>query len=212
MTVFDFLKVYVYMEPESGSGDREDELDRSRAFVEGDQDAFHYFYEKYSGPLFNFVMKYRWDQELAEEVVQDAFVRLMKYRHNIKPERGVRSYLYTIALNLIRDRLRLSREKDYSLDRMEDDIGQMPAAGGSTEQKLEMKEMESFLEKVIDRMPEKLKTVILLRKVESMRVKDIVDVLGCSERTVTRQMDAAFKFILAEFEAAGYAKEGEILW
>lgn len=183
------------------------------AFIRGKHTAVEYFFQRYSGPLYNFVLRYLGDQEEAEDMVQEAFARLICSREKVNPERGVRNYLYTIALNLCRNRHRRSGlaqaiEGDMKGQRLRD----LHSGNNRSEKRLELAEMEAFLEQCIDHLPDEQRTVLLLRKVNQMAYEEIAGLYDCSTRTIHRHMKTALDHILKLFEQQGYAEKGEIRW
>lgn len=80
---------------------------------DGDQSAFEQLYVKYSAPLYRAVVAITRDHAVAEEILQESFVRLYKYAHKLDRERPVLPWLHRVAINLsynwhMRDRLRFT--------------------------------------------------------------------------------------------------------
>lgn len=79
-----------------------DEIHDLMALRNGSSQAFEKIYYRYSGKLYNFIMTLsHGDKYLAEEIVQDAFVKLWEVRDQIHPEKSVLFYLSTIAKNML---------------------------------------------------------------------------------------------------------------
>ena len=68
----------------------------------GDHKCFRAIFDRYSKPLFVFSMSYLKSKEDAENVVQEAFMKIWNNREKLKPDNSFQSYLFTIAFNLIR--------------------------------------------------------------------------------------------------------------
>jgi RNA polymerase sigma-70 factor, ECF subfamily len=74
------------------------------------KDRFENYYEEHAGPLFSFLMYRCHDRALAEEVLADTFERVLRSRSRFDPRRGsAKSWIYSIALNRLRD---LQRRQD----------------------------------------------------------------------------------------------------
>lgn len=85
-------------------------------------DAFERLYETHSRDLFAFVAYRVGNRDLAEEIVADAFEKAFRARRRFDPRRASeKTWLYTIALNLIRDRARRQGAEGRALDRLEPD-------------------------------------------------------------------------------------------
>jgi len=75
-----------------------------------DESAFRLFYEQTSRPLLRYLMAMTRAQDLAEDLLQEAYCRLLTVRLPALDERQARSYLFRIATNLLHDRWRRTRE------------------------------------------------------------------------------------------------------
>jgi RNA polymerase sigma-70 factor (ECF subfamily) len=71
-------------------------------FQSGDRSAFTLLVRKHQGPLFNFALRHLRNQPSAEEVVQDAFIRVVQNAADFKHEARFSTWLYTIAKPLHR--------------------------------------------------------------------------------------------------------------
>lgn len=72
-------------------------------YVAGDQDAFRELYDRYAGPLTGAVRRRVSNPDVANDIVQEAFVRFHRARFDFREGARVRPWLYTIAFNLARD-------------------------------------------------------------------------------------------------------------
>src|SRR5438270_11830661 len=65
-------------------------------------------FERYHVPLFNFYLKLTGDRTVSEDLVQEVFFRILKYRHSYRPETAFRAWMYQISrsarVNLLRKR------------------------------------------------------------------------------------------------------------
>src|SRR4029077_11075259 len=66
-------------------------------------------FERYHVPLFNFYLKLTSDRSMSEDLVQEVFFRILKYRHSYRPETAFRAWMYQIARNARVDHLRKRR-------------------------------------------------------------------------------------------------------
>jgi len=80
--------------------------------------AFERLYAEHAEPLVRFLLYRTGDPALAEDVAADAFERVIRARRRFDPRRGSeQTWLYTIALNLLRDHYRRSAAEERALDR-----------------------------------------------------------------------------------------------
>jgi RNA polymerase sigma-70 factor (ECF subfamily) len=183
--------------------------DRLRA---GEAAAFEECYTAHAKELFSFLLKYCSDRTHIEDMVQETFCRLWAGRAQLKPALCVRNYLFTIARNLWNDHLRrqmagqpLSYECLHAAgievhDRREDHPDRLAQA-----------EIVRFVQSQVDRLAEKERAALVLRKVNGLSYDEIARVIGESERNVKRRVRKAVDLIAAELEAAGYQGRGGIL-
>ena len=83
-------------------------LDADVAFAM-DEDAFRAFYDRTAGPLWGYVSRISGDRQIADDLLQEAYYRLLKCGVAFENETHRRNYLYRIATNLVRDAKRCAR-------------------------------------------------------------------------------------------------------
>jgi len=82
-----------------------------------DERAFTVFVKRYKDRLFNFVARIIPERETAEDILQETFLRVYNQRKNYSPDYALSTWVYTIALNLVRSELRKRKLRRYmSLD------------------------------------------------------------------------------------------------
>ena len=183
------------------------------AFTQNDASAFENIFSLYNEAIYRFVYKYLKNREAALDVVQDSFTRLLANRQKIKPDKGIKDFLYKIALNLCYDELRKSkRRKTESYDTLVDEKGfQFKGNVKSPEHDSIMLEMEDFLTGIIDSLPKKEKDALLMKRMSGMTCSEIGRVLGFSERSARKYVKTSLDKINTCFEKAGFTKGGKII-
>jgi len=122
----------------------------------------------------------------SEDLVQEAFLKLWEKCASILPEKA-RSFLYTIANNLMIDQQR--RKKVILKHRQQLNTTTSPDAAYL----LEMQEFKVRLESVIDNMPEKSRIVFLLNRIEKKTYAEIALQLGIGVKAVEKRMHRALQ-------------------
>jgi len=149
-----------------------------------------------------FIMASLRDQEAAESLTQDCFLRAHRARDRFRGECSVRSWLMRIAINLVRDHARNRRLQFWKRARTAavdvDAASRWLADGGlSPEAQLAAKEQAQAVWRTVERLSERQRTVFLLRFVEEMQVMEIAAATGMKEGTVKahlfRAVDAVRK-------------------
>ena len=158
----------------------------------GDEQAFDHFYQLYSLPIYRKLLKMIKVDILAEELMQDVFVRLWDKRHLIEPGQSFKSYLYLIAQNLVHDFYRkVARE-----ERLQSEIKAFSTELYlHTEERLFLKETKEILDKAINQLPAQQKLVFNLCKIEGKSYEEVSDALGISTSTINGHIVKATKNI-----------------
>ena len=203
-------------EPAHGP-DADDEL--LTRYAAGDRSAFEELVKRHQGRLYHFVFRHMQHQAVAEELVQETFVRVVSNMREFKREARFTTWLFTIARNLCFDELRKRKHRRHaSLDQPEggsssggDDrtLGERTAdPSRDTEREATQGELRDKMSWAISRLPDEQREVFLLREVSGLPFKEIAKATGVSENTVKSRMRYAIERLqaaLVEYEQ--YAKE-----
>ena len=183
------------------------------ALVAGEDLALNELIQRHRDALYAFVFRYLRDETAARDVVQECFVRLYFKAASFNPQSTVKTWLYTIAANLCRDRLRWlgRRRNDVSLD--------APPRGGSGDTRPEQVDVSPLpsertaqadrfatLQQAIDKLPHKLRLAVVLCSMEGKTHQEVADILGITPKTVELRVYHA-KAKLREILAGSLAKE-----
>jgi len=146
----------------------------------GDLSKLGILFERHHGRLFNFLVRLTGNRHLSEDLVQEAFVRLLKYRHTYRAESQFTTWMFQIARNARVDHFRKNQAGDVSLDGEEREyVSELPLPDEHAEQNEEMR----MLMDALSHLPEKKREVLLLRS-EGMKFEEIARVLDCPVNTV----------------------------
>jgi RNA polymerase sigma-70 factor, ECF subfamily len=141
-----------------------------------DQD-FERLYGDHAGPLFGFLVYRTGDRALAEDILADTFERVLRARRRFDPRKaGEKTWLYTIALNCLRDRGRRSAAEGRALERFE-------AGSGTASPGLPALEERDELSRALEVLSGEEREAIALRYGSDMTVPEIAKVTG--ERLTT---------------------------
>ena len=167
----------------------------------GDVEKLGLLFERYKKPLFGFFYGINKDAELSEDLVQNVFVRILKYRVQYRGEGEFRSWVFHIARNVSHDHYRRKNiPAKESVDDWQDKLG-------SDENRLAEYQRDADLELLkiaIDRLPDEKREILLLSKYQEKKYKEIGEQLGISEGAVKVKVFRAMqelKAIYHELEA-----------
>jgi len=164
--------------------------------------AFDSLFEIYSPKLFGFALKYLKNESDSEELVQEVFVQIWEHHQSLKSELSFKSYLFTIALNLIRKHFNKRAISLRYLESLRND--------SETEetQKIEDGNYESILQQIgliIEKMPPRRREIFVKSKLEGKSSKEIADELNISDGTVDNQVSEGLKFIRLKLKNENFA-------
>jgi RNA polymerase sigma-70 factor (ECF subfamily) len=163
---------------------------------EGDRDAFRRFYERHHASLFRYLRRRGTRSDVAEDLVQKAFLYVWEHRQRIDPEQSLRGYLfrigYTRMLNHLRD------APPQAPDVTAGDIASpvpTPAAEAAH------RDLREALRAAIEQLPERRREVFELCFVEDLTYQDAASALDISPKTVETHMRRAFRDLRKALEA-----------
>ena len=162
-----------------------------RRMIEGDENAFKYFFDAYYDDLCNFVNSYLRDESLSEDVVQSIFIYLWEKKDSLPANCSIKSYLYTASKNKSLNQLRNAKNKN----RIMGELLTQPELISDEEANLflEFEELKSIISDAVDVLPSQCKIIYQLSRNEGMTNKEIAERLGITTKTVENQMTIAIR-------------------
>ena len=153
--------------------------------------AFNTLFRGYSSRLYHFVNGYLKSDVESEEVVQEVFTIVWEKRHTLKENLSFRSYLFTIAYNIIKKHF---RARSYLIEyintaKIESDLDM------TTSHEIDFSSLQGFVTKLIEGMPERRKEIFIKSRIEGLSIREIADSMKISHKTVENQISTALKYI-----------------
>ena len=190
-----------------------DELGCLEAMRRGDPACLGGFFEAWGDRLYRLALRLTGDSATAEDVVQEAFLKLMRGADRIEGRSGLATWLYRVAYNASLDRL---RERKALLQLPEDEheaplprvLTPLPR---SPEALLRDAETREALERAIAELPHAQRAAFLLRDVEGLTTAEAAEALGLSEANLKVRLHRArlqLRERLAAFAASHDGREG----
>lgn len=180
-----------------------------------DEGAFERLVERCERPLFNYVRRLVADARDAQEVVQDAFLRVhhtltRQYDAARCAELALRPWVFRIARNLALNRLRRRgrKERESSHEGGTELPAAAPAPGITVLCEIERQEELQRLEAAIARLPRPSRELVVLRFIEEMTYAEIARTVGGSEASLRGKVFRALSALRAELADDHGRKEG----
>lgn len=156
----------------------------------GDKSAFNLLVQKYQHRIIKLVGRYVREPADAQDVAQDAFIKAYRALPNFRGESAFYTWLYRIAINTAKNHLVAAarRPSDVDLGNNEDgeqfEIEDLKSTLETPERLLLTEEIRETVIDAIGKLPEDLRTAILLREVDGMSYEEIATVMDCPIGTV----------------------------
>ena len=158
-----------------------DDIELVERLQKGEVEAFDSIYNKYSGKLYAFGLKYLRSKAEAEELVQSVFLKVWENYKNLKKESSFKSYLFTIAYNEI---CNLFRKRNYRQKFINDTLYENTQTSYEIETSIDCQSVLDQVQQIIDKLPEKQKIIFLKSRHEGKSTKEIAEEIGLSPGTV----------------------------
>ena len=175
----------------------------------GDSSAFEALVLRYKDRVYNVAYRFLGNHEDAQDVAQEVFCRAYRGIEGFKGDSKVYTWLYSIAGNLARNKLRDSKRKGRNmgisleeLERRAPGTAQALATARETpEEAARRRETEAALQACIEELPEHYRIVFVLRTFEQLSYEEIADSVGCPKGTVKSRLNHARKFLHEKLKA-----------
>jgi len=179
----------------------------------GDTSAFEALYNKYKIPLYRTALAITKDPQMAEEILQDCFLRVYRYLDRVNGNYPLAPWLHRITVNLCYNRLERKRLWSVPLEEVVSflrvDARLLP------ENRLERQELRRLVREHIARLGPKYRAVLVLYYLQGFSQKEIANILDCPVGTVKSRLHYACQKLRTSLEEELYRREqtaGEVAY
>lgn len=137
---------------------------------------------RYSKQLFRFIFRMTADAEESEDLVQNVFYRMLKYRHTYKGEGEFTTWMYHLTRNVLADYYKKSKRCKYRREVKGYDM--VMGVEKPVEEKLGKEQEDQLLHMALDKLRIEEKEVLVLSKFQGLKYEEIGQILNCSEGAV----------------------------
>lgn len=167
-----------------------------REFTAGNVAAFNTLVWRWEKPIYNFILRYVGDTELAKDIMQHCFIRAFKSLRKLKDHSRFSPWIYQIAVNLCRDELKKKRYSTYSLSDVPDyndwdsDAPKIVLSDDEqdTTRLTHHENLVELLQKALLAIPEEQRVVVIMKQYHGMKFAEIAAVLKTPVNTIKSRM------------------------
>ena len=159
---------------------------------EGNEEAFREIYDRYHIPMYYIAKKYVKSGSLAEDAVQDIFVKLWEKRHTINEAKSIKGFLFTMLRNHVLNMLRDRKKEIISMAEVDEEL--LPGKN-LTDDEILYKEYHDILEKGMGELSDRKREIFELRTLKGHSNSEVAKLLKINIRTVKTHYYLSSKFI-----------------
>lgn len=162
--------------------------------------AIRTIYRQHFKDVYHFIVSFTNNQDEAEDLTQEVFIRLFKSLPTFQGESGLRTYIFSIARNVAVDHYRKVKRRMI--------LGEVftkfiPASGKNTEEIVEQRESISEVHTALNELKPKYRLVIILRGINEFSICETAKIMRCSETNVKVTYHRALKHLREKLEQTG---------
>lgn len=152
---------------------------------EGNLDAMTYIFDRYQVRLYNFYYQKVKDVAVCEDLTQNVFLKVIKYKHSYKGGKFV-SWIFKIARNLFYDHYQ-EQKKTQPFENIDDVSSEL------NEESIEKEEEISHLMKVLNNLSDTDKELIIMNRIEGIKYEQIAEIIGSNTIAVKTKIHRIVK-------------------
>jgi len=154
---------------------------------DGDVALLGTLFERHHLALYNFFVRLTSRRHASEDLVQEVFLRMLKYRHTYRGEKQFTMWMFQIARNAWVDHLRKNRREQSMPEQLPEPVSTERLAS----EKLEEGEDIDLLRVAMQKLSDDKREVLVLSRFHDMKYDEIADLLGCAVGTVKARVHRA---------------------
>jgi RNA polymerase sigma-70 factor (ECF subfamily) len=163
----------------------------------GQLDKLGILFDRHSKSLFSFFYRMTGDKEISQDLVQNVFFRMLKYRHTFTAEGKFITWMYHLARNVSSDYFKKSKKFSFSKNL---DLWANRLSDPTTREEDFGKEQEiALLQQAMESLPADKREVLVLSRYQELKYQEIAKVLNCTEGNVKVKVHRAFQELRSIF-------------
>jgi RNA polymerase sigma factor (sigma-70 family) len=161
---------------------------------DGDLGKLSFLFERYHRALFNFFLRSNGNRDLSEDLVQEVFLRLLKYRHTFRPDSQFSAWMYHVARNAQIDHFRkYKHEGEAGHDEDGDAAFEIASSGLTPEESLVKSQETQLVRRALAQLPPERREVLILSRYQGLKYEEIATILRCEVGTIKGRVFRAIR-------------------
>ncbi len=146
-------------------------------------------FERHQTMLYNFFLRLTGNRAASEDLVQEVFIRILKYRAGYLGDSRFNIWMFQIARNAHIDHLR----KQKGTLALDDQYDEAPSLERRPDERFEADEEAALVRRALEHLPLKKREILVLFRFQGLKLREIADLLGVQVGTVKVQVHRALK-------------------
>lgn len=148
------------------------------AVKNGDLQQASVLFERYNKRIFNFLARMTMDRDVAEDLTQNVFLRMIKYRNSYREGNKFHSWIYQVARNVFSDHYQSvkNRKADFV------DVERLGDYMADSEESMRMDEQEKLLQRSLSKLNDEQRELLVLTRFQHMKYEEVAVIM---DTTVT---------------------------
>ncbi|MFB3902104.1 MAG: RNA polymerase sigma factor [Acidobacteriota bacterium] len=158
-------------------------------------------FERHHLAMFNFFLRLTGRRDIAEDLVQELFLRMLKYRHNYESEGHYPAWMYQIARRVHLDYRRRTRPEQRQESTEESGAGDQLAGNHPLPEEVFLKREEvELIRTALAQLPAEKRELLILARYQQLKYQEIAEILDCEVGTVKARVFRALEELASAFE------------
>ncbi len=172
-----------------------------REYADGNIKAFDELFTRYGQKIYNLFLRSTGNPELSGDLLQDCFMRLSEARHGYQSQNAFSGWIFTIAMNLLRDAYRVrGRRQVHSSE-----VDSLVDNNHEPDKLFEQDELKAAVKRAIQELPDEQREVIILSRYHGLSFIEIAEILNISPAAAKQK---AYRGMQTLRKKLSYLKEG----
>lgn len=169
--------------------------------LQGEQFAYAQLVDRYKKQIFNLMYRHTNSPDEAAEITQDIFCKAYEKLHTYHPDKSFFSWLYTMALNMTRDK---KRKQSFHYEKIEQLSYQMEHSSSSPSEHIESSEQAENLWKALEHLSTDRREMVILRYRHEHSIQELAEIFNLSKSAVKMRLHRALGDLNVILKSEGY--------